>query len=40
MILNEGHRYLVPRDDGLVLAGSCEEDVGYDESTTDEMLGA
>jgi glycine oxidase len=37
-IVNEGHRYLVPRDDGYVLAGSCEEEVGYDERTTDEMI--
>ncbi len=26
--INDGHRYLVPRSDGLVLAGSCEEEVG------------
>lgn len=37
-VINEGHRYLVPRDDGYVLAGSCEEEVGYDERTTDEMI--
>lgn len=37
-IVNEGHRYLVPRDDGYLLAGSCEEEVGFDESTTPEML--
>ncbi len=37
-VVNEGHRYLVPRDDGYVLAGSCEEEVGYDERTTDEMI--
>jgi glycine oxidase len=29
-----GKRYLVPRDDGLVLVGSTEEDVGFDASTT------
>ena len=33
-IVNEGSRYLVPRDDGRVLAGSTEEDVGFDRSTT------
>ncbi|MEX2111558.1 MAG: glycine oxidase ThiO [Pirellulales bacterium] len=33
-IVNEGSRYLVPRDDGRLLAGSTEEDVGYDRSTT------
>jgi glycine oxidase len=38
MVLNEGHRYLVPRDDGHVLAGSCEEEVGFDASTTPEMI--
>jgi glycine oxidase len=37
-ILNEGPRYLVPRDDGRVLAGSTEEEVGYDKNTTDEGL--
>jgi len=38
MVINEGHRYLVPRDDGYVLAGSCEEEVGFDHSTTAEMI--
>jgi glycine oxidase len=33
MLLN-GKRYLVPRTDGRVLAGSTEEDVGFDKSTT------
>jgi glycine oxidase len=33
-ILNEGPRYLVPRSDGLLLAGSTEEDAGFDASTT------
>jgi glycine oxidase len=37
-VVNEGHRYLVARDDGRLLAGSCEEEVGYDTSTTDAML--
>lgn len=37
-IINEGHRYLVPRDDGYVLAGSCEEEVGYDDRTTPAMI--
>jgi glycine oxidase len=37
-IVNEGHRYLVPRDDGHLLAGSCEEEVGYCEQTTDSMI--
>ncbi len=34
-IVNEGSRYLVPRDDGRVLCGSTEEDVGFDRSTTE-----
>jgi len=38
MVLNEGHRYLVPRDDGHVLAGSCEEEVGFECQTTPEMI--
>jgi len=33
-IINEGPRYLVPRPDGRVLAGSTQEDVGFDRSTT------
>lgn len=38
MVINDGHRYLVPRDDGYVLAGSCEEEVGFDASTTPERI--
>ena len=38
MVINDGHRYLVPRDDGYVLAGSCEEEVGFDDRTTQEMI--
>ena len=37
-IVNEGHRYLVPRDDGRLLVGSCEEEVGFQKGTTAEML--
>jgi glycine oxidase len=33
-IVNEGSRYLVPRNDARVLVGSTEEDVGFDRSTT------
>lgn len=29
-VINEGHRYLVPRDDGRILVGSNEEEVGFD----------
>jgi len=39
-VVNDGHRYLVPRQDGLVLAGSCEEEVGFDASTTPAMIDA
>jgi glycine oxidase len=35
-IVNCGARYLVPRDDGRLLAGSTEEDVGFDKRTTSE----
>ena len=37
-IINVGHRYLVPRDDGHVLVGSCEEETGFAEGTTPEMI--
>jgi glycine oxidase len=37
-VINEGPRYLVPRDDGRVLAGSTEEEVGFDKRTTPEGL--
>ena len=37
-ILNVGSRYIVPRDDGRVLAGSTEEEVGFDKRTTDEAI--
>jgi glycine oxidase len=33
-VINEGPRYLVPREDGRVLVGSTEEDVGFDKLTT------
>ncbi len=38
-ILLQGKRYLVPRTDGLILAGSTEEDVGFDSRTTDDGIG-
>ena len=38
-VVNEGHRYLVPRADGRVLVGSTEEDVGFDKRTTAEAIG-
>lgn len=37
-IINEGHRYLVARDDGRLLAGSCEEEVGFDIQTTPDII--
>ncbi|MEZ6134313.1 MAG: glycine oxidase ThiO [Pirellulaceae bacterium] len=37
-VINEGHRYLVPRDDGRILAGSVEEEVGYVIETTNEAI--
>lgn len=37
-IINEGHRYIVPRADGRLLVGSNEEEVGYVCETTDEVL--
>lgn len=37
-VVNEGHRYLVPRDDGTVLVGSCEEEVGFESGTTPEIM--
>jgi glycine oxidase len=38
-VVNEGPRYLVPRDDGRLLVGSTEEDVGFDSRTTAEAIG-
>ncbi|MEM9411771.1 MAG: glycine oxidase ThiO [Planctomycetota bacterium] len=35
-IINEGSRYIVPRQDGHVLVGSTTEEVGFDEGTTEE----
>jgi len=35
-IVNEGTRYVVPRDDGHVLVGATIEEAGFNESTTDE----
>ena len=35
-IINEGLRYLVPRQDGHILAGATVEDVGFDSTTTSE----
>lgn len=37
-IVLQGSRYLVPRSDGRVLAGSTEENAGFDRSTTAEGI--
>ncbi len=37
-IVNEGPRYIVPRKDGHLLVGSCQEEVGFDKSTTEQVL--
>lgn len=37
-VLNDGPRYMVPRDDGRVLVGSTEEEAGFDKSTTDQGI--
>lgn len=37
-VVNDGNRYLVPREDGHLLAGSVEEEVGYDCRTTQAGL--
>lgn len=37
-VINEGNRYLVPRDSGQLLCGSIEEEVGFDAETTEAAL--
>jgi glycine oxidase len=37
-VINDGNRYLVPRADGRLLAGSVEEEVGYVVETTEDVL--
>lgn len=37
-VINEGNRYLVPRSDGRLLAGSVEEEVGYVIETTGDAI--
>ena len=39
-IVNLGNRYIVCREDGHTVVGSCEEEVGFDRSTTPEMIEA
>ena len=38
-VVNEGSRYLVPREDGRVLVGSSEEEVGFVNETTGRVTG-
>jgi len=37
-IISQGSRYLVPREDGRLLAGSTEEEVGFDKRTTEQGI--
>jgi glycine oxidase len=37
-VINFGQRYLVPRRDGTLLVGSCEEEVGFQHGTTPGIL--
>lgn len=37
-IINDGNRYIVPRNDGHVLVGSSEEEVGFVKGTTDSVI--
>ncbi|MEZ6086764.1 MAG: glycine oxidase ThiO [Pirellulaceae bacterium] len=37
-VVNEGNRYLVPRDDGHLLVGSNEEEVGFQWGTTERVM--
>ncbi|MFO0817435.1 MAG: glycine oxidase ThiO [Pirellulales bacterium] len=37
-IINVGPRYLVPREDGYLLVGSTEEEVGFDKRTTPNVI--
>ncbi len=37
-VINIGNRYLVSRGDGHVLVGSCEEEAGFTQHTTEPMI--
>ena len=37
-VINEGPNYLVPRRDGRILAGSTVEEVGFDDSNSQEAI--
>jgi len=38
-VVQVGHRYLVPRNDGRILVGSTEERAGFDKRTTAQAIG-
>jgi len=38
VVVNVGNRYVIVRGDGHVLVGSCEEEVGFDRSTTEDEI--
>lgn len=38
-VIQVGHRYLVPRNDGRILVGSTEERSGFDKRTTAQAIG-
>lgn len=37
-VINEGPRYIVPREDGHLLVGSTEEEAGFDKRTTEVAI--
>jgi glycine oxidase len=37
-VIEHGRRYLVPRQDGLILVGSTQEDVGFEKKNTAEGI--
>ena len=37
-VIQQGRRYIVPRPDGLILAGSTEENVGFEKQTTNDGI--
>ncbi len=37
-VINIGNRYILCRDDGHTIIGSCEEEVGFDRRTTSDMI--
>ncbi|WP_254513396.1 NAD(P)/FAD-dependent oxidoreductase [Anatilimnocola floriformis] len=37
-VINEGPRYLVPREDGRLLVGSTEEEAGFEKRTTEVVI--